>query len=465
MDIAGFLYGFGALQGVILAGILLAMRSGHRVANAIMAVLVMTIALNVLQRMVLHMGALVEVPTVALGMYPLRYTWGPLLYLYAFSLSGGQLRISQWLHFLPAVLLFLMINVPILQLTSLQQQDLVSYLTSLRNDPVQEALIWSFLHGHLHFRLMIDFHLNSLVFILQFSGYCLLLLAQLRRHNRRLQQHFSSIEHMNLRWLRLLTIACLVFLGLFFVLNRLPMMLIEQFDRWTVQANLHMFFLIVLIYGIGIAALFQPNLVSGVVQARDSEPNRNEPDGSELPAPDASTAEPSNPQGSNAEGLNLEPAASAPVASTEAVSGSGSLDEGEAGGDTAALGKYERSGLSMEAAQHYQIALMEIMQEKQLYLDGELTLPGLAEAAGLTTHQVSQVINGQMNQNFFSFVNNYRIQLAKRMLLDPKTSAMPIVELAFEVGFQSKSAFYEAFKRVANMTPTQFKRTGLTSSE
>ena len=119
----------------------------------------------------------------------------------------------------------------------------------------------------------------------------------------------------------------------------------------------------------------------------------------------------------------------------------------------------------MEAAQRYQIALMKIMQEKQLYLDGDLTLPSLAQAAGLTTHQASQVINGQMNQNFFSFVNNYRIQLAKRMLLDPKTSAMPIVELAFEVGFQSKSAFYESFKRATNMTPTQFKKTGLASSE
>jgi len=458
VDLAGFLYGFGALQGVILACILLAIRSDHRVANAIMAILVMTIALGVLQEMLVYMGVLFEVPSMALTIYPVRYTWGPLLYLYAFSLSGSQLRIRQWLHFLPAVLVFLIISVPILQLTSLQQQDLLRYITSLRNDSAPEALIWSLVPRYL--RLMNEFQVTSLVFILQFSGYCLLLLGQLKRHNRRLQQHFSSIEHMNLRWLRVLTIACLVFLALFLVLNRLPILLFEQFDRFTVQANLHTFFLIVLIYVIGIAALFQANLVSGVVQASGSEPDDSEP-----PAPDAGTAEPSNPQGSNAEGVNLEPAASAPVASTEAVTGSGSQAEGEAGCNTAALGKYERYALSMEAAQHYQIALMEIMQEKQLYLDGELTLIGLAEAAGLTTHQVSQVINGQMNQNFFSFVNNYRIQLAKRMLLDPKTSAMPIVELAIEVGFQSKSAFYDSFKRVTNMTPTQFKKTGQASSE
>jgi len=379
-------------------------------------------------------------------MYPLRYTWGPLLYLYAFSLTGGQLRIRQWLHFLPAVLLFLMINVPILQLTSLQQQDLVSYLTSLRNDPVQEALIWSFLPGYL--RLMSDFHLNSLVFILQFSGYCLLLLAQLKRHHRRLLQHFSSIEHMNLRWLRLLTIACLVFLALFLVFNRLPMMLVEQFDRFTAQANLHIFFLIVLIYGIGIAALFQANLVSSVLQARAREPNLGEvtlatPTHDPTPSPDV-------------EGTTSDKTVSASDESADPVSET----ETETETETEATGKYERSGLSPETAQRYRFTLMEIMQKEQLYLKDDLSLQSLAEAAGLTTHQVSEVINGQMNQNFFSFVNDYRIQRAKQLLLDPKTSSMPIVELAFEVGFQSKSSFYDVFKRVTNMTPTQFKKSG-----
>ncbi|WP_237443362.1 helix-turn-helix domain-containing protein [Sinobacterium norvegicum] len=57
-----------------------------------------------------------------------------------------------------------------------------------------------------------------------------------------------------------------------------------------------------------------------------------------------------------------------------------------------------------------------------------------------------------------SFVNNYRIEAARRILLDPDTSNMPIVELAIEVGFKSKSSFYDAFKRATNMTPTQFKR-------
>ncbi len=436
MDLVGFLYGFGALQGVILACILLAIRSDHRVANAIMAVLVMTIALIVLQRMLVHLGFWLETPGLALTAYPLRYTWGPLLYLYAFSLTGSQLQLRQLLHFLPAVLLFLMLNVSFWQLTSMQQQDLVNYFQILRHDPAHEALIWEFIPGY--WRLLIDFQAHRFVFTLQFSGYCLLLLVQLKGHNRRLQQHFSSLEHMNLRWLRVLTISCLVFLGLMLVFNLLPVVLVEQFDRTAVQANIHTFFLIVIIYGIGIAALFQPNLIGGVLQSRNSEPNLGvvtvaTPTHDPKPSPDV-------------EGTTSDKTVSASDESADPVS------------ETETTGKYERSGLSLETAQRYRFTLMEIMQKEQLYLQDDLSLQSLAEAAGLKTHQVSQVINGQMNQNFFSFVNNYRIQQAKQLLLDPKTSSMPIVELAFEVGFQSKSSFYDAFKRATDMTPTQFKK-------
>ena len=120
--------------------------------------------------------------------------------------------------------------------------------------------------------------------------------------------------------------------------------------------------------------------------------------------------------------------------------------------------KYARSSLSTDDAQRYKIRLMQTMQEQKLYLDCDLTLRDLAEHAGLSYHQASQVINGQMNQRFFSFVNNYRIQLAKELLADPKTSKMAIVDLAMEVGFKSKSSFYDAFKKVTQVTPTQFKK-------
>jgi AraC-like DNA-binding protein len=204
-------------------------------------------------------------------------------------------------------------------------------------------------------------------------------------------------------------------------------------------------FLVFLVYIIGISAIFQPNLIRGVVAAMDSDPNQTL-----LPA------------------VSERPQASAPVTESATEMGVAATEQAEEAGpaaptrtknDKTKTDKYQRSRVSLADAEKYKIRLMQAMQEKELYLDSELTLPDLAKYTGLTPHQVSQVINGQMSQNFFSFVNNYRIQLAKKLMSEPDTRNMPIVELAVEVGFKSKSSFYDAFKKATQITPTQFKKT------
>ena len=190
-----------------------------------------------------------------------------------------------------------------------------------------------------------------------------------------LQQHFSSVGDMNLRWLRILIAAALIFLGLYLAFYLFPAIAYDHFDLTSVQGNIHNLFLILLIYGTGTAALFQPSIVSGVAEAKGSEA-----------AVDA---------GSAAVGT----AARQPRQQSDDTADSGAEE------------KYRRSGLSMEDAQRFQLQLMEIMQKEELYLENELTLPDLAAAAGLSTHQVSQVINGHMSMNFYSFVNDYRLKL------------------------------------------------------
>jgi AraC-like DNA-binding protein len=309
-----------------------------------------------------------------------------------------------------------------------QQQALVTYLWNPRGDLSQATMLWGFLHSY--WRPLVDVQLHSMFFTLQFACYCVLVLRQIRDHNKRLQRHFSSLEHMNLRWLRALTIACLVFLSILLLFNRVPLLLYEYFDPKTPLANVHALLLVVLFYVVAISALLQPSLISGVIQAQGSEPVWEK---AQEPRP--------TPVVAKGSGQTTSESSPAEVADERAERG----------------GKYHRSRLSVEDTQRYKITLMEVIQEQELYLDCDLTLPDLAKATGLTAPQISQVLNGQMNQNFFSFVNNYRIQLARRMLLDPETSDMPIVELAVEVGSKSKSSFYDAFKRATNMTPTQFK--------
>jgi AraC-like DNA-binding protein len=120
--------------------------------------------------------------------------------------------------------------------------------------------------------------------------------------------------------------------------------------------------------------------------------------------------------------------------------------------------KYEWSTLTDEKADDYINKLKLIMHEEKPYLDSSLTLQKLADTIGITTQHLSQTINERMNQNFFDFVNCYRIKEAKRLLVDPRGELLTILAIAEELGFNSKSSFNTAFKKITGMTPSEYKK-------
>jgi AraC-like DNA-binding protein len=63
-----------------------------------------------------------------------------------------------------------------------------------------------------------------------------------------------------------------------------------------------------------------------------------------------------------------------------------------------------------------------------------------------------------LNKNFMDLLNNYRIEEAKEMLLKPGKNDRSILEIAFEVGFNSKEVFNRCFKKYTGMTPSEFKK-------
>jgi AraC-like DNA-binding protein len=99
--------------------------------------------------------------------------------------------------------------------------------------------------------------------------------------------------------------------------------------------------------------------------------------------------------------------------------------------------------------------LNNAMQEKKLFLDPELTIEQLAEITGIPTRKISNTINRHFNQNFFDYINFYRVEEAKAILTKlGKDAAM--LEVMADAGFNSKSTFYRAFKKHLDMTPTEF---------
>ncbi|MDJ1469913.1 helix-turn-helix domain-containing protein [Xanthocytophaga flava] len=120
--------------------------------------------------------------------------------------------------------------------------------------------------------------------------------------------------------------------------------------------------------------------------------------------------------------------------------------------------KYEKSSLDDKETPVLVQKLLSFMVTERPYLNGDLTLNELADKLKLSTHHLSQLVNEQIGKNFSDFINEYRVEELKKRLQDPASMHIKIEELAFESGFNSKSVFNTAFKKMTGLTPSQFRK-------
>lgn len=120
--------------------------------------------------------------------------------------------------------------------------------------------------------------------------------------------------------------------------------------------------------------------------------------------------------------------------------------------------KYEKTSLSEEARDTLKNKLLHHMESQKPYLDSTLSLNDLAKNLSSPPHHLSQVINTCFNQNFFDFINTYRIKECQQLLSDKTHENKTVLEILYETGFNSKSVFNSAFKKYTGMTPTQFRK-------
>nr|WP_294786036.1 AraC family transcriptional regulator [uncultured Flavobacterium sp.] len=106
-------------------------------------------------------------------------------------------------------------------------------------------------------------------------------------------------------------------------------------------------------------------------------------------------------------------------------------------------------------------ALKQYMVEKEPFLDPSLTIQELSNQIDMPVRDLSVLINHHINQHFFDFVNEYRIHKAMRILKDPSKSQLTVLEILYEVGFNSKSSFNTSFKKYTNVTPTAYRNASL----
>ena len=97
------------------------------------------------------------------------------------------------------------------------------------------------------------------------------------------------------------------------------------------------------------------------------------------------------------------------------------------------------------------------MEKEQPYLANILTLEQLATQLEMSPRNLSTVINRHFEQNFFEFVNRYRVEEAKRQLSDAELKSKTMIEVMGDCGFNSKATFNTIFKKLVGATPSQYR--------
>ncbi len=120
--------------------------------------------------------------------------------------------------------------------------------------------------------------------------------------------------------------------------------------------------------------------------------------------------------------------------------------------------KYRTSNLTKSQIEQYKKKLLKYMENEKPYLEPELKIQDLASELSLHARYLSQVINETLDQNFFDFINDYRIKEAQNQLLDKHNGHKTVLEILYDVGFNSKSTFNYVFKKKTGLTPTQYRK-------
>lgn len=119
--------------------------------------------------------------------------------------------------------------------------------------------------------------------------------------------------------------------------------------------------------------------------------------------------------------------------------------------------KYKNSNLTEEQKEEYVKHIFTFMDEERPFINPELTVQDLSKQLNISRHHLTELLNNDIGKNFFTFINEYRVEEVKRRLLDTRFEHLTIVAIAFESGFNSKSTFNSIFKQNTGNTPSQWK--------
>ena len=245
--------------------------------------------------------------------------------------------------------------------------------------------------------------LYSFAFLGSVSYYTFLTLQILQRHRKRLQDRFSFLSESNeLNWLYVLTAIFSLTYLVYFALGLYNVVTNQAYFDIAYTSDI---FLTILAFSVSYFGIKQPYLFKVVPEEKED------------------------------------------------------FNESREGNEQKE--KYKNSNLSEEQKEEYIEHIYSFMQTERPFLNAELTVQDLSKQLNISRHHLTEILNNDIGKNFFTFINEYRVEEVKRRLLDERFEHLTIVAIAFESGFNSKSTFNSIFKQNTGSTPSQWKAEAL----
>lgn len=101
--------------------------------------------------------------------------------------------------------------------------------------------------------------------------------------------------------------------------------------------------------------------------------------------------------------------------------------------------------------------LINYIEANAVWKDCELSIAKLSRGAGIPKYQITQILNEHIGKNFYTLINGYRIEEAKKMITNEQYKNYTFIAIAMDCGFNSKTTFYATFKKITGTTPTEYK--------
>jgi AraC-like DNA-binding protein len=317
------------------------------------------------------------------------------------------------IHFVPAVLIACL-NTPFLFASQAEKFDFIS-------------TGYNTLSNNLFSYLMIIYMIGIIiVFTIQLVFYTFWSLKLYRNHKTYIENRFSYTENINLDWILVLIISFVVF----FVFNDI-LYLVGFRQHYITQVIYNLAMLLITLYA-GYRGLLQRELFENTKKKISiTEPQFIQTDVTGIY--DSTLLNEENIKENTDNPTSIFP----------------EKHEG--------LKKYSGSALGEDQKKLLISKLQYLIQEENIFINDKLSIEDIANKLDTNTKYISQIINETYNKNFYNFINSYRIEEAKRLLIAEENDKYTILGIAQSVGFVSKSTFNVAFKKITGLTPSEYK--------